>query len=161
MVLAGVAAVGAAAAWLGRRHLRLVPPPTESLLSGPSSSPPLEPPPIEPFLVEASAADFEFIGPDSSGPESEPRTERDSELKELWGVEPELSELEEELDAYDAVDPEDLGSVWLSRATQTSAEPHTHLINQISAPEPEDGSILEDATLSKVAKAERRKNAPG
>ncbi len=141
MVLAGVAA-GAAAAWLGHRHLRLV---------ASNNVPRIQPPAIEPFLVDPEAvADVE------PPPDTLPV---DSDLKELWGVEPELSELEEELEGYDAVAPEDLGSVWLSRATQTSAEPHTHLVNQISAPEPEDGSILEDATLSKVAKAERKKNA--
>lgn len=140
LVFAGVAA-GAAAAWIGHRQLSLV---------ASNKAPRIEPPPIEPFLVDPAALDVE------PAPDTVP-----GEAKEVWGVEPELSELEEELEGYDAVAPEDLGSVWLTRATQTSAEPHTQLINQISAPEPEDGSILEDATLSKVAKAERRKNAPG
>lgn len=113
MVLAGVAAVGAAA-WLGRRHLRLVPPPSET--------PRIEPPPIEAFLVEGSAASELEMAPDTMpAPSSIPAPSTSEDISDLWRVEPELTELNEgDIEGYDAIAPEDLGSVWLSRATQTA-----------------------------------------
>jgi hypothetical protein len=137
MVLAGVAAVGAAAAWLGRRHLRLVPPPSEV--------PNIAPPPIEAFLVEGSAAWDVEVPPDTvPAPLSVPAPSSTEDISDLWRAEPELRELNEgDIEGYDAVAPEDLGTVWLSRATQTADDSPRMRV-------PDEGLVLDltDGSLS-------------
>lgn len=130
-VWAGVAAGAAAAAWLGRKHLRLVP--------RPSDTPRIEPPPIEPFLVHGPASELGpatepepfGVGRSQLAPEDLPPPSNAEDFRDLWRVEPEMAELDEGAEGYDAVAPEDLGTVWLSRATQTAQDsPHTRSFDQ-------------------------------
>lgn len=126
---AGVAAAGVAAAWLGRRHLRLVRADSEPVSELPDSAPRLsELRRAEPRIAEARETEPHII---------DPRVESLRAPLPLQVGEPEQTE------GYDAVDPEALGSVWLERAMQTADEPKLSIIDASLAPEVEDFLISE------------------
>jgi hypothetical protein len=129
---AGVAAAGVAAAWFGRRHLRLV--------RGESESPVSQLPDSAPRLSELRhavprLAEFRETEPHIV----DPRVESLRAPLPLQIGEPEQTE------GYDAVDPEALGSVWLERATQTADEPQLSIIDGSLAPQVED-FLMSDAS---------------
>jgi hypothetical protein len=174
LLLAGAAAgVGVAAAWFGRRRLTLVrggnsqrdtASPRPELASAPSPRD-IERPPF----VDAESAELP-IGR-SADPDIESSLSRkylpqdDTTGTALFGdEEPESSPAEVALDAgiwdalpelaepgrgdgYDAVSPDELGSVWLERATETTHEP-------ILAPAADhvpielEGSLVSEASIT-------------
>jgi hypothetical protein len=125
------AAAGAAAAWLGKRRLSVVSNPTDAELIEPESA----------ELPIGRSADPEIDGAlsrkllpqdQTSGAalltEPEPfldESTTDASLDEVWSSLPGFAE-GEQTEGYDAVRPEQLGSVWLERATQTTHEHRPH-----------------------------------
>ena len=72
--------------------------------------------------------------------ESEPRDRRsdvDLSLDDVWSSTPGIAEPEQS-EGYDAVLPEDLGAVWIERATQTTHEHRPHASDPNDAPQLED-----------------------
>ena len=67
-------------------------------------------------------------------------------LEQIWDAAPRTEE-EPRIEAYDAVTPEDLGSVWLERATQTAREEHAY------GSEPADAAALDDLMISEATRA--------
>jgi hypothetical protein len=83
----------------------------------------------------------------SADPEIDGRlTHTDASLDEIWNALPGFAE-GEQTEGYDAVTPEDLGAVWLERATQTT---HEHLPH---ASDPMDTPSLEGLTISEASMA--------
>jgi len=72
--------------------------------------------------------------------EPEPREQRsdvDLSLDDVWSSTPGISEPEQS-EGYDAVLPEDLGAVWIERATQTTHEHRPHASDPTDTPQLED-----------------------
>lgn len=67
-------------------------------------------------------------------------------MEEPWSSVPELAE-PEQTEGYDAVSPEDLGSIWLERATQTTHEPHASVFESGIPPETE-GAVMSEASIT-------------
>ena len=76
-------------------------------------------------------------------------TPSDAALDEIWNSLPGFAE-GEQTEGYDAVTPEDLGAVWLERATQTT---HEHLPH---ASDPSDTPTLESLGISEASIASSR-----
>jgi len=55
--------------------------------------------------------------------EPKPASPPEVDLDDIWQSEPNIAE-DSQSEGYDAVTPEDLGSVWLERATQTTHDAH-------------------------------------
>jgi len=70
----------------------------------------------------------------------------DGSLDEVWNSLPGIAEGEQS-EGYDAVAPEDLGSVWLERATQTTREDRPHGSDPTEVPNLED-LLVSEATLT-------------
>jgi hypothetical protein len=70
----------------------------------------------------------------------------DGSLDEVWNSLPGIAEGEQS-EGYDAVAPEDLGSVWLERATQTTREDRPHGSDPNEVPNLED-LLVSEATLA-------------
>jgi hypothetical protein len=83
---------------------------------------------------------------------SEPEPDRpisdDISLDQIWDAPP-RSEADALAEGYDAVTPEDLGSVWLERATQT-----THEERYMS--DPSDPATLDELMISEATRASAR-----
>ena len=148
------AAVGAAAAWLGKRRSA----PVRASASQRQLDDTDEPDGFESAeLPIGHSADPEIDGSLSHGmlaidatsgaslfgvPEPEPRLHHlEPALDEVWNALPGMSE-GEQTEGYDAVTPEDLGAVWLERATQTTHEHRPH------ANDPNEIPNLEDLAIS-------------
>jgi hypothetical protein len=148
LLLAGAAA-GVAAAWLGRRRLTLlsggrseadgaarsselapaphaldaerapfVEPESAELPVGRSADPDIESALSRKYLPQDDTTGATLFG--DEGPESGPaEVALDAGI---WDALPELAE-SGRTEGYDAVAPEELGSVWLARATETTREP--------------------------------------
>jgi hypothetical protein len=67
---------------------------------------------------------------------------RELPLDDLWNALPGMSE-GEQTEGYDAVTPEDLGAVWLERATQTTHEHRPHASDPSDIPNIEDLAVSE------------------
>jgi hypothetical protein len=70
----------------------------------------------------------------------------DGSLDEVWNSLPGIAEGEQS-EGYDAVAPEDLGSVWLERATQTTREDRPHGSDPNDVPNLDD-LLVSEATLT-------------
>ena len=77
----------------------------------------------------------------------------DASLDEVWNSLPGLAEGEQS-EGYDAVTPEDLGTVWLERATQTTHESRPHGSDPNDVPDLES-LLVSEATLSSSRLEER------
>jgi hypothetical protein len=91
-------------------------------------------------LDETSGAAL-FPEPESDRPISE-----DISLEQIWDAAP-RNEEERPAEGYDAVTPEDLGSVWLERATQTAREERAY------SSDPADPAALDDLMISEATRA--------
>lgn len=79
------------------------------------------------------------------GPEDQPRRGRDDlGLDEIWNATPGFAE-GEQTEGYDAVSPEEWGSVWLERATQTTHDERPH------PSDPGEIPILEELAVSQAS----------
>jgi hypothetical protein len=77
--------------------------------------------------------------------EPAPRDRRsfsESSLDEVWNAMPGFAE-DAQSEGYDAVEPEDLGAVWLERATQTTHDARPH------ASDPNDLPALDEMVFSR------------
>jgi hypothetical protein len=80
-----------------------------------------------------------------SEPEPPPEPSyREMPLDDLWNALPGMSE-GEQTEGYDAVTPEELGSVWLERATQTTHEYRPHASDPNDVPELEALAVSESS----------------
>jgi hypothetical protein len=70
----------------------------------------------------------------------------DASLDEVWNSLPGIAEGEQS-EGYDAVTPEDLGAVWLERATQTTHENRPHGSDPNDVPDLEN-LLISEATLA-------------
>ena len=81
--------------------------------------------------------------------EDEPRRHdafRDQSLDEVWNAMPGFAEGEQS-EGYDAVTPEDLGAVWLERATQTTHEANPHASDPNEVPALDQLAVRHDEEL--------------
>ena len=148
VLVAGAAAAAVAATWYGKRRLSAVNKPDE--LSEPRS-------PSVDELVDRESAELPVghsADPEIDQEVSRPshlrtsgavlRGELDSEdaeqpwtdgpLADVWNSLPGFAE-GEQTEGYDAVSPEDLGAVWLERATQTTHDARPHASDPSDVPE--------------------------
>ena len=142
LLVAGAAAGAAAATWLGkRRHLSAVDTNREHMVEPESAELPVgrsADPAIDETLSRSRAADDQTSGAAllTDLTDYEPRTERafrDLSLDEVWNATPGFAEGEQS-EGYDAVSPEDMGAVWLERATQTTHEANPHASDPSDVP---------------------------
>jgi hypothetical protein len=75
-------------------------------------------------------------------PEPDRPISEDISLEQIWDAAP-----RDQTEAYDAITPEDLGSVWLERATQTAREERTY------SSDPADPAALDDLMVSEATRA--------
>jgi hypothetical protein len=94
--------------------------------------------PSRPWRNETSGSAL-FVEPEPDKPLSD-----DVSLDEIWDATPGFAE-GEQTEGYDAVTPEELGAVWLERATQTTHEARPHASDPAELPEL-DGLIVSEAT---------------
>jgi len=89
----------------------------------------------------------------SPEPEPDRPVSEDISLEQIWDAAP-RSEGDALAEGYDAVTPEDLGSVWLERATQTTQEdrPYTS--------DPSDPATLDELMISEATRASARPSDP-
>jgi hypothetical protein len=160
-LLAGAAAA-VTAAWLGRRHLSLVrggrsaaqtppAPPSEPLplVESPSAELPLgrsADPDIDRELSRKLLPQDETSGASLLGDTAPESTPAESSLDDVWKAIPDLAE-PEQTEGYDAVAPEDLGTVWLTRATETetptdAARAESQLSSEL------EGSLISEGSIS-------------
>jgi hypothetical protein len=78
--------------------------------------------------------------------ESGPHAFRDLSLDEVWNATPGFAEGEQS-EGYDAVTPEDLGAVWLERATQTTHEANPHASDPNEMPALDQLAVRHDDEL--------------
>jgi hypothetical protein len=76
-----------------------------------------------------------------AAPESTPA----DSLDDLWRAVPDVAEPEQS-DGYDATAPEDLGAVWLARATETEPDPRTPPLESGIPPELE-GVLMSESSI--------------
>ncbi len=166
LLVVGAAAGAVAATWMGRRRLRAVPaaPPSPDLHSdlitpdraelplGSSADPDIESSlsqrdsgrttggALRGELAALAALEGRAAW---EGGEEVPRS-TDPSLDEVWNSMPGLVGGEQS-EGYDAVEPENLGAVWLERATQTTHEERPH------ASDPGELPALEGLTMSEAS----------
>lgn len=165
LLVAGAAAGAVAATWIGRRRLRAVGAPRQDEAPVPrDEAPVLYGDLVEPDRAElplGSSADPDIDGSlsrrrapyvDTSGGallgELDERKEPvagDASLDEVWNSMPGLVG-GEQTEGYDAVQPEDMGAVWLERATETTHDERPH------ASDPDDVPNLEGLTMSEASR---------
>lgn len=157
------AAVGAAALWLGKRHFSQVSashgellgqdsgepdgPDSAELPIGHSADPEIDGALTHHRLAIDSTSGASFFG------EPEPPPElhyREPPLDDLWNALPGMSE-GEQTEGYDAVTPEDLGAVWLERATQTTHEHRPHASDPSDIPNIEDLAVSEGSRQASMS----------
>ena len=164
------AAVGAAAAWVGKRRSAAPVSPSDDETSDEYTSVTERTPRTSDFVELGGSDLIEIDGPElpigrSADPEIDDALQRyslreeattggallgDAEptnprieagaLDEIWDAAGGMSD-GEQTEGYDAVSPEELGSVWLSRATQTTHEERPHVIDPDTLPYLEDLSV--------------------
>lgn len=149
------AAVGAAALWLGKRHFSQVSashgeladqdagesegPESAELPIGNSADPELDGSLSHTRLAIDATSGASLFGE----PEPSPlRHFQEQSLDDIWNALPGMSE-GEQTEGYDAVTPEDLGAVWLERATQTTHEHRPHASDPSDVPDLEALAVSE------------------
>lgn len=162
LLLAGAAA-GVALAWLGRRRSSAATIQEGSLASEDLQTPvaaasaelPLGPsadPTIDHELSRKHLPQNDTSGASLFGDEAPDSTPADS-LDDLWRAVPDLA-ASEELDGYDATAPEDLGAVWLERATETEPDPRTPPLESGIPPELE-GVLMSEGSINAAHELEQ------
>jgi hypothetical protein len=160
------AAVGAAALWLGKRHFSQVSA-SHGVISdesdeleagateresgelpvGRSADPEIDAALLHPTLAVDTTSGASLFGE----PEPPPSLHyREPALDEIWDAMPGIAE-GEQTEGYDAVTPEDLGAVWLERATQTTHEDRPHVSDPADVPALEALSVSEASLASALA----------
>lgn len=147
--MAGAAAGLAAATWLKRRQLVDVSTTTEERVEPESAELPIgrsADPAIDEVLSRKLLPQDDTSGAALLGGSEPFMTEAttDASLDEVWNSLPGIAEGEQS-EGYDAVTPEDLGSVWLERATQTTHEGRPHGSDPNDVPNVEDLLISESS----------------
>lgn len=149
-VVAGAAAGAAAATWLRRRQLvdvsssaELVEPESAELPIGRSADPAIDGALSRTLLPQDETSGSALLG-DSESFANESTT--DASLDEVWNSLPGIAEGEQS-EGYDAVTPEDMGAVWLERATQTTHEARPHGSDPSEIPDVEN-LLVSEATLA-------------
>jgi hypothetical protein len=150
-LVAGAAAGAAAATWLQRRQLvdvstsadELVEPESAELPIGRSADPAIDDALSRTMLPQDETSGSALLG--KSEPFADEST-TDASLDEVWNSLPGIAEGEQS-EGYDAVTPEDLGAVWLERATQTTHESRPHGSDPNELPDIEN-LLVSEATLS-------------
>ena len=150
LVMAGAAVGAAAATWLGKRRLTSVPT-RERMIEPESAELPLgrsADPQIDDTLSRTKLPQDRTSGATLLASERRFTDESttDASLDEVWNSLPGIAEGEQS-EGYDAVSPEDLGAVWLERATQTTHEDRPHGSDPNELPALED-LLVSEATLS-------------
>lgn len=147
LLLAGAAA-GVAAAWLSRRRSNLASAESQPLVESTSAELPLgrsADPDIDHGLSRKHLPQNETTGASLLGDEAPESTPAESSLDDLWRAVPDLAE-PEQAEGYDAIAPEDLGAVWLERATETEPDPHTPALESQLPPELE-GALMSASSI--------------
>jgi hypothetical protein len=103
---------------LGPARAHLVEPDSAELPLGRSADPDIDRTLSRRHLPQDDTSGGALFGDVEPRPEREPS---DASLDEVWNAMPGLVGAEQ-TEGYDAVEPEDLGAVWLERATQTTHE---------------------------------------
>lgn len=178
MVVGAAAGVAAAASWLGKkRHLKAVAAPRqavdtrheelspsresyfsfrESMVEPESVELPLgrsADPAIDRSLSHGMSWDETSGGSLLAEHELEPAprsADIDLALDDIWSSTPGIAEPEQS-EGYDAVLPEDLGTVWIQRATQTTHDERPHASDPSEVPQLED--LISQASLASAAGA--------
>lgn len=156
LLVAGAAAVGAAALWLGKRHFSQVSAShgeiedgaeereSGELPIGRSADPEIDAALLHPTLAVDTTSGASLFGE----PEPPPSLHyREPPLDEIWDALPGIAE-GEQTEGYDAVTPEDLGAVWLERATQTTHDHRPHASDPSDVPDLEGLTISESSLFS-------------
>jgi hypothetical protein len=167
LLIAGAAAGAVAATWIGKRRLRavgaepvralvesdselldsepgLIEPESAELPVGASADPDIDHTLSRSHLPQDSTTGGALRGDVETSSEAETRAEveaRDGSLDDVWNAMP-GSVPGEQSESYDAVPPEDLGAVWLERATQTTHD------ERLQATDPNESSDLEALGMS-------------
>lgn len=144
LVVAGAAAGAAAATWFAKRkpHLTAVDTSRASLVEPESAELPIgrsADPAIDAALSRSRLPQDETSGAALLAEHELPLNRRDIDLAldDVWSATPGIAEPEQS-EGYDAVLPEDMGAVWIERATETTHEHRPH------ASDPSDIPALED-----------------
>lgn len=151
LVVAGAAAGLAAATWLKRRNLvdvstdsdEHVEPESAELPIGRSADPAIDDALSRKLLPQDDTSGAALLAG------AEPfvnESTTDASLDEVWNSLPGIAEGEQS-EGYDAVTPEDLGAVWLERATQTTHEARPHGSDPNDVPDLEN-LLISEATLA-------------
>jgi hypothetical protein len=149
--MAGAAAGLAAASWLKRRQLvdvsndsqELVEPESAELPVGRSADRDIDDSLSRKLLPQEETSGSALLAnPDPFANEAP----TDGSLDEVWNSLPGIAEGEQS-EGYDAVSPEDLGSVWLERATQTTHEARPHGSDPSDIPDVES-LLVSEATIT-------------
>ena len=154
------AAVGAAALWLGKRHFSQVSashgelagqesgepegPDSAELPIGSSADPEIDSSLSHPRLAIDATSGASLFGEPEPSP---PRNFQEGSLDDIWNALPGMSE-GEQTEGYDAVTPEDLGAVWLERATQTTHEHRPHASDPSDIPDLDALAVSESSLAS-------------
>jgi len=151
LVIAGAAVGAAAASWLGKRRLASVRSQAHELIEPESAELPLgrsADQDIDESLQRTRLGQDPTSGAvllSQRAPFADEAT-TDASLDEVWNSLPGIAQGEQS-QGYDAVSPEELGAVWLERATQTTHEDRPHGSDPNDVPELED-LLVSEATLS-------------
>ncbi|RYZ09055.1 MAG: hypothetical protein EOO73_04620 [Myxococcales bacterium] len=151
LVVAGAAAGLAAATWLKRRQLvdvstgsdELVEPESAELPIGRSADPDIDDSLSRKLLPQDDTSGAALLASNEPFASEAPT---DASLDEVWNSLPGVAEGEQS-EGYDAVSPEDLGSVWLERATETTHEARPHGSDPTEIPDL-DSLLVSEATLA-------------
>lgn len=151
LIMAGAAAGVAAATWLKRRNLvdvstaadERVEPESAELPIGRSADPEIDDALSRKLLPQDDTSGAALLA--NVEPFANEAT-TDASLDEVWNSLPGVAEGEQS-EGYDAVTPEDLGAVWLERATQTTHERRPHGSDPNDMPDPE-ALLISEATLA-------------
>jgi hypothetical protein len=158
LLVAGAAAGAAAATWFGKRRLtavnseadEVVEPGSAELPVGRSADPDIDATLSRTLLPQDETSGAALLGePETTGELPSIARSTNASLDGIWDAAPSFAE-GEQTEGYDAVAPEDLGSVWLERATQTTHDERPQL------DDPSDASALEDLGVSEASRASSR-----
>ncbi|MDF3070130.1 MAG: hypothetical protein K0R38_5731 [Polyangiaceae bacterium] len=149
--MAGAAAGLAAASWLKRRQLvdvstgsdELVEPESAELPIGRSADPNIDDALSRRLLPQDETSGAALLASNEPFANEAPT---DASLDEVWNSLPGIAEGEQS-EGYDAVAPEDLGAVWLERATETTHEARPHGSDPNEIPNVEE-LLVSEATLA-------------
>jgi hypothetical protein len=167
LLVAGAAAGAVAATLISKRRLRAVPAPhtihsselvepeSAELPLGVSADPDIDDTLSRSHLPQDSTSGGALLG------EVEERAEldaSDASLDDVWNAMPGLVG-GEQTEGYDAVQPEDLGAVWLERATQTTHDERPHASDPNEVPNLDalamsEGSVLSARAPDEIAEEE-------